>query len=107
MPKVPLCQIRALMPLELVHIDFTSVKSTMEVNKPPSVKNVLVITNHFSRYTVMVITKDQTMKTVAKILYERLISVFSAPTKLLSNHGVNFTSALIEELCATFGIQKC
>ena len=30
-----------------------------------------------------------------------------APTKLLSDRGVNFTSALVEELCAAFGIQKC
>ena len=34
-------------------------------------------------------------------------SVFRAPTKLLSDWGVNFTSALVEELCSTFGIQKC
>ena len=30
---------------ELVHVDFTSVESTMELNKPPNVKNVLVITS--------------------------------------------------------------
>ena len=29
------------------------------------------------------------------------------PTKLLSDRGANFTSALVEELCAAFGIQKC
>ena len=27
--------------------------------------------------------------------------------KLLSNRDVNFMSALVEELCAAFGIQKC
>ena len=27
--------------------------------------------------------------------------------KLLSNHGANITSVLVEELCAAFGIQKC
>ena len=29
------------------------------------------------------------------------------PAKLLSDRGANFTSALVEELCAAFGIQKC
>ena len=35
------------------------------------------------------------------------MAVFRAPTKLLSDRGVNFTSALVEELCSAFGIQKC
>ena len=65
-PKAPLCPIRVHTPLELVHVDFTSVESTMELNKPPRVKNLLVITNHFMRYTMAVITKDQMAKTVAK-----------------------------------------
>ena len=88
-------------------MDFTSVESSMELNKPPSVKNVLVITNHFTCYAMAVVTKDQTAKTVVKVLYERFIMVFGAPAKLLSDQGANFTSALVEELCAAFGIQKC
>ena len=79
----------------------------MELNKPPSVKNVLGITDHFMCYAMAVITKDQMAKTVAKVLYERFIAVFGVPAKLLSDCGVNFTSALVEELYATFGIQKC
>ena len=59
------------------------------------------------RYALAVVTKDQMAKTVAKVLYERFISVFGAPARLLSDCGANFTLALVEELCATFGIQKC
>ena len=33
--------------------------------------------------------------------------MFGAPAKLLSDQGMNFTSALVEELCLAFGIQKC
>ena len=50
--------------------------------------------------------KDQTVKTVAKILYEWFIAVLGMPTKLLSDCGANFTSALVGELCTMFGIQK-
>ena len=46
-------------------------------------------------------------KTVAKVLYERFISVFGMRAKLLSDCGANFTLAIVEELCSTFGIQKC
>ena len=106
-PEAPLCPIRLHALLELVHIDFTSVESTMELNKPASIKNVLVITDHFTCCALVVVTKDQMAKTVAKVLYERFIAVFGVPAKLLSDHRANFTLALVEKLCAMFGIQKC
>ena len=65
--KAPLCPIRAYAPLELVHVDFTIVESTMELNKPSSMKNVLVIMDHFTRYTLAIVTKDQTANMVAKV----------------------------------------
>ena len=34
-PKAPLCPIRVYVPLEFVHLDYTSIESTMELNKPP------------------------------------------------------------------------
>ena len=43
-------------------------------------------------------TKDQTAKPLAKVLYERFIAVFGVPVKL---------SVLVEELCTMFSIQKC
>ena len=79
----------------------------MELNKPPSVKNILVITDHFMHYALAVVTTDQMAKTVPNVLYERFIAVFAVPAKLLSDSGANFTLALVEELCAAFGIQKC
>ena len=82
-------------PLGLVHLDYTSIESTMELIKPPLVKNILVMTDHFTRYALVVVTKDQTAKTVAKVFYECFITVFGVPTKLLSDRGVNFTSALV------------
>ena len=53
----------------------------MEFHKPPSVKNVLVITNLFIHYALAVVTKDQMAKTVAKVLYERFILVFGVPAR--------------------------
>ena len=62
-PKAPLCPIRVNAPLELVHVDFTNVQSTMELNKPPSIKNMLVIMDHFMCYALAVVTEDQMAKT--------------------------------------------
>ena len=88
-PKALLCPIRAYAPLELVHLAYTSIESTMELNKPPVVKNILMITNHFMRYALVVVTKDQTAKTVAKVFYEHFIVIFGAPAKILSDRGAN------------------
>ena len=106
-PKAPLCPIRVYMPLELMHVDFMSIETDMELNKPPGVKNVLVITDHFTRYAMAFVMKDQTGKTVARVLYEQFITIFGVPAKLLSDRRANFTSRLVKELCSTFGIQKC
>ena len=85
--RAPLCLIRGYSPLELVHLDYTSIESMMELNKPPMVKNVLVMTDHFMRYALAVVTKDQMAKMVAKVFYECFIAVFGAPAKLLSDWG--------------------
>ena len=106
-PKAPLCPIRAHAPLELVHVDFTSMESTMELNKLPSVKNILVTMDYVTCYALAIVMKDQMAKTIAKVFYERFIMVFGAPAKLLSDWGANFTSVLVEELYTAFGIQKC
>ena len=63
--------------------------------------------DHFTRYALAVVTKDQMAKTVVKVFYECFIAVFGAPAKLLSDRGTNFTTTLAEELCSAFGIQKC
>ena len=71
--------------LELVHVDFISIEMTLELNKPPSVKNVLVLTDHFTRYAMAFVTKDQKAKTVTFILCEQFIAVIGTPVKLLSD----------------------
>ena len=106
-PRAPLCPIRVYAPLELVHLNYTSIESTMELNKPPMVKSILVMTDHFTRYALAVVTKDQMAKTVVKVFYKCFIAVFGASAKLLSDRGANFTSTLVKELCSAFGIQKC
>ena len=106
-PRAPHCPIQVYAPLELVQLDYTSIESMMELNKPPVVKNICVMMDHFMRYALTVVTKDQTAKTVTKVFYEHFIAVFGVSAKLLSDRGANFTLALVGKLCAAFSIQKC
>ena len=103
--KAPLCPIVATAPLDLLHVDFTSIKTTLELNQSPRVANVLVFQDHFTKHVLAYVTPDQTAKTIAKFLYGGYISIFGAPARLLSDRGTNFTSSIIEELCKILGIQ--
>ena len=49
---------------------------------------------------------DQPAKTVAKFLWQGYISIFQAPSKLLSDQGTNFESNIIKDLCQLMGIWK-
>ena len=104
-PKAPLCPIVATIPLDLLHVDFTSIETTLEMNQLPRVANVLVFQDHFTKHVLAYVTPDQTVKTIAKFLYGGYISIFGAPARLLSDRGASFTSSIIEELCKILGIK--
>ena len=105
-PKAPLCPIVATAPLDLLHVDFTSIETMMELDKTPQAANVLVFQDHFMRHVLVYVTPDQTAKTIAKFLYGGYISIFGALARLLSDRGTSFTSSIIEELCKILGIQQ-
>ena len=93
-------------PLQLVHLNFTSFETTTNLNESPKIENVLVIVNHFTRYTTAYVTKDQKALTAARILYEGFISIFGEPERILMDQGKAFTSKLVEQLCSQFGISQ-
>ena len=104
--KASLCPIVATTPLDLLHVDFTSIETTLELNQLPRVTNVLVFQDHFMKHVLAYITPDQTAKTIAKFLYGGYISIFGAPVRLLSDRCASFTSNVIEELCKILGIKQ-
>ena len=104
--KAPLCPIVATTPLDLLHVVFTSIETTLELNQSPWVASILVFQDHFMKHMLAYITPDQTVKTIAKFLYGGYISIFGALARLLSNRGASFTSSVIEELCKILGIKQ-
>ena len=102
--KVPMQPIIAAAPLELLHIDFTSIEMTMELDQPPNVVSILVFCKYFMKHIMANVTPNQTAKTVARFLLQGYTSIFRALVKLLSDWGANFESNIIKELCALMGI---
>ena len=105
-PKASLCPIVATTPLDLLHVDFTSIETMMELNQSPRVANIWVFQDHFTEHVLAYVTPNQTVKTIAKFLYGGYISTFGALARLLSDRGTSFTSRIIEELCKILGVQQ-
>ena len=106
LPKAPLCPIVATAPLDLLHVDFTSIETTLEPNQSPRVANVLVFQDHFMKHVLVYVTPDETAKTFAKFLYHCYISIFGTLARLLSYRGANFMSNVINKLCKILGMRK-
>ena len=98
---VPLQPILVTQPLELVHMDYLSLEPSKE-----NIENVLVITDHFTRYALAYPSKTQTAQATARILWDNFICHYGFPEKFISDQGRNFESDLIKELCKIAGVKK-
>ena len=99
--KAPMKPLKASYPMELVHMDFLCIEPCKG-----KIENVLVITDHFTRYSQAYPTKNQTAKTTAKVLLDHFVVHYGFPTYLLSDKGANFESHVIKELCRLAGVTK-
>ena len=88
-------QTEASYPLELVHVDFLIIGGKKDVRKDI---NVLVVTDHFTRYAQAYVTTSQTTVTVAKTLYEYFFTQYGWPTKLITDQGSCFESRFFQSL---------
>ena len=106
-PQIPPMEpILCTEPLDLVHIDYVSMEVMVGVKEKPVVKNVLVVEDHFTRYTQAYITNNHTACTTACILYNEFFSVFGFPRRLMSDQAAEFTGQVISELCDLLGVTK-
>lgn len=97
----PLVNIMTTRPLELVCMDFLSIEPDRS-----NTKDILVITDHFTKYAVAIPTPNQKARTVAKCLWDNFIVHYGIPEKLHSDQGPDFESRLVKELCEVAGIKK-
>ena len=99
--KAPMESILTTSPMELVCMDFLSLEPVSS-----GTANILVITDHFTKYALAIPCRNQTAKTVAEALWENLISHYSWPERLHSDQGRDFESKVIAELCKLGGVRK-
>ena len=93
-------------PGELLHVDFTSIEETVPLHEEPVIRNVMVMQDHFSKYVVAYVVKDQTARTAAEMLRNGYFGLFGSPAYLVSDQGKAFTGHLISNLCELYGVQK-
>ena len=105
-PKVKLQPLPCSGPGELLHIDFTSIEESVDLQEQPAIRNVLVIQDHFSKYVVAYVVKDQTAATAAKTLRHGYFTLFGVPAFLVSDQGKAFVSQVVKDLCKLYGVQK-
>lgn len=96
-----LCPIQSSAPMEIICIDFLSLEKSKG-----GYENILVITDHFTRYSQAYPTKNQLARTTAKVLFENFITHYGFPSRIHSDQGPNFESELIKDLCELAGISK-
>jgi hypothetical protein len=81
-------------------MDFLSLESSR------GYQNILVITDHFTRYAMAIPTKNQTARTTAEAFYNNFVQHYGIPQRLHTDQGANFESKVIKELCQLLNIKK-
>jgi transposase InsO family protein len=97
----PLVRIETTHPMQLVCMDFLTVE-----DGKGGIGNILVITDHFTKYAQAFPTNNQTAHTTAKVLFEKFIVHYGFPERLHSDQGRNFESKVIECLCKLASVRK-
>ena len=100
-PIAPLVSIHSTRPLELVCMDYLSLEESKG-----GVKDVLVITDHYTKYAVAVPTRNQTARTTAEALFNNFICHYGFPERLHSDQGRNFESKVISQVCKLGDVKK-
>ena len=100
-PRASLVNITTTHPLEMVCVDFLS----LEPSKG-DIENILVVTDHFTRYAQAFPTKNQTAKTTALFLFDNFVVHYGFPARIHSDQGRNFESSIISHLCKLAQVEK-
>ena len=97
----PLKPLQASYPLELIHMDFLRIGGKEDRNA-----NVLVITDHFTRYAQAYVTGNQQAATATKVFVDKFVTNYGYPERILTDQAQAFNGKLYEALCREAKIKK-
>ena len=101
--KVEMQPILVSYPMELIHLDFLTLRGKTEDTKNI---NILIVTDHFTKYAQAYATPKQTAILVAHTLWENFLVHYGWPEKILTDQGKSFENNLIQELCDLAQVKK-
>ena len=99
--QAELVPLDASYPLQTIHMDFLQIGSKKEKDV-----NVLVITDHFTRYAQAFVTNNQTTKTVIGVFIDQYVVHYGWPERILTDQGATFEANLFKDLCDEAKIWK-
>ena len=89
-------------PWETVGVDILQISAGYEGSK-----YLLVVVDHFSRFTILVAIPDKSAKQVGHALVSSVFLPYAAPKVLISDNGGEFKNELLEEVCRMYGVSQC
>ncbi len=106
------CQFRTAQPSlarRMGHVDATNWNQKVMIDyvtipRKPKNDHLLVIVDVFSRYTVLVMTMDETAEATVDALFRNYFAYFGAPAEIRSDNGTSFQNDRMRQLCRHFDI---
>ena len=98
----PLQPYHADTPMELVHMEYL----TIEHGRTNRDVNILIITDHYSRFAQAIKTPNQTAIARAQAAWDSFFSKYGFPEKIVTDQGTQFEGKLFKELCKVADITK-
>lgn len=100
--RAPMGHVAAAYPFERVAVDLMGPLPETDGKN----KYILAIVDYFSKWLELLALPDIKAETIAVRLVEDVFSRYGLPESLHSDQGSQFESALFQEVCKLFGIQK-
>ena len=101
LPQAPQKSITSSAPMELVGLDFLHLDTCVG-----GFQYLLVITDHFTRYTQVYPTRNKEAKTAADKLFNDYILRFGMPGKIIHDQGREFENKLFHQLSRSCNIKR-